>query len=168
MPDTAMPMKLPSGQVVWVRVSDGWDEDAADGRGVSGASDAPEPGSPVGPAAPSRQGNGLFGLRRNRRLAAMPDAPVQLHGFTDAVSGVAESVHAALSRAAPDTVEIEFGLDVDFMSGVAISLIADTHATAAVRIKLGWNAPRDGAGGADGPAGDSAKSAGAAAPSQDS
>lgn len=147
MPGTAMPMKLPSGQVVWVRVSDAWDEDAADGNGASPAgSAAPQPAPGETEAPPSRPGNGLFGLRRNRRLAAMPDAPVRLHGFTDAVSGVAESVHAALSRAAPDTVEIEFGLDVDFMSGVAISLIADTHATAAVRIKLGWNAARDGGG----------------------
>lgn len=150
MPGTAMPMKLPSGQVVWVRVSDAWDEDAADGNGASPAgSDAPQPAPGETEAPPSRPGNGLFGLRRNRRSAAMPDAPVRLHGFTDAVSGVAESVHAALSRAAPDTVEIEFGLDIDFMSGAAISLIADTHATAAVRIKLGWNAPRDGGDGGD-------------------
>lgn len=156
MPDTAMPMKLPSGQVVWVRVSDGWDEDAVDGQGAPAEGSTPargaghvHPDTPE-PAAPSRHGNGFhgngfLGLRRNRRLAAaMREAPPQLYGFTDAVSGIAESVHAALERAAPDTVEIVFGLDVDFMSGVAVSLIADAHAKAAVRIRLGWNAPGGG------------------------
>jgi hypothetical protein len=225
---TPMPMKLPSGQVIWVRVSDDWqgDEDAdeqedaaygapadpgaapgggygaASGNGDYGGYGAPAPSgadsdhdyahpttpyetsypplpqqpygppqsypqpytppsappapySPPAPYAPPPPPSGRFGLRRGRKAAAPSlDAPQQLHGFTDAVSGVAESVRAGLSRAAPDTVEIEFGLDIDVTSGVAISLIADARAKAAVRIKLGWdNSPQREQPGAAYPAG---------------
>jgi hypothetical protein len=96
---------------------------------------APQP-SPTADAPPKQRGH--LGLRKRKPAPAIDAAPQQLHGFTDAVSGIAESVRAGLSKAAPDTVEIEFGLDIDVASGVAISLIADARAKAAVRIKLGW------------------------------
>lgn len=96
-----------------------------------------QPPSPAPDAMPPKQ-RGHFGKRKRKPAPAVDAAPQQLHGFTDAVSGIAESVRAGLSKAAPDTVEIEFGLDIDVTSGVAISLIADARAKAAVRIKLGW------------------------------
>lgn len=217
---TPMPMKLPSGQVVWVRVSDDetdepgygaggydkyedrdqnpypapgeapadygygytsngygsgygngytYDDEGSPGSGEGrrlgyvtvpqppGQSPGGAPGSPGGApgsapgAAPQTQEtppltgpvtHNRFSLRRHRQAAsALPSsaAPQELYGFTDAVSGIAESVRAGLQRAAPDKVEIEFGLDIDVTSGVAISLIADARAKAAVRIKLGWD-----------------------------
>ncbi|MBR7826780.1 hypothetical protein KDK95_10740 [Actinospica sp. MGRD01-02] len=198
-------MKLPSGQVIWVRVEDddaehyepedeAPDEDdspdspppppmpeggyggppsapgASGGYGAapapagapygsapsSGDSSAdawtpgappPPPGLPAGapgsaPGAPppiGSTGPGRFARRRKRSLAPSVDDAQQIQGFTDAVSGIAESVRDSLAHAAPDKVEIEFGLDIDFSSGIAVSLIADARAKAAVKITLGWD-----------------------------
>jgi len=208
MPGTARPMKLPSGQVIWVRVED--DEDAdhyepedevpdeddspgppppppppmpeggyggpAPSPGASGygAAPAPTPGASYGsapssgdsppdawtPGAPPQPpglpdgapgtapgapptidptGPGRFIRRKKRSLAPSVDDAQQIQGFTDAVSGIAESVRDSLAHAAPDKVEIEFGLDIDFSSGIAVSLIADARAKAAVKITLGWD-----------------------------
>ncbi|MBR7837009.1 hypothetical protein KDL01_27280 [Actinospica durhamensis] len=210
---SAVPMKLPSGQVVWVRVEDEepdppmpqvpWGSPAygdapvypgapaygaapaygpAPGYagaspypGGSGYDDAPgyggmpQPGgaapdqapvpipqqwgpppeqgsypggAPSGPPSsqPSPGGSGWLDRFRGKKVVqqAAEDAQ-QLHGFTEAVSGIAESVRDGLRHAKPDTVEIEFGLDIDVSAGAAISLIADARAKAAVRITLGWD-----------------------------
>ena len=217
---SAVPMKLPSGQVVWVRVEDEepdpplpavpWGSPAYGGAapgygdapaypggsgygaapvygpppgygggspypGGSGYDDAPgygnmpQPGgaapesapvpipqqwgpppeqgsspggAPSGPPIPQQSpgGSGWLDRFRGKKVVqqAAEDAQ-QLHGFTEAVSGIAESVRDGLRHAKPDTVEIEFGLDIDVSAGAAISLIADARAKAAVRITLGWD-----------------------------
>ena len=124
MAGIAKSMTMPSGQVIWVRVDD--DEDDTHHEGDN-------------PPIPAQAGSGRFSLRKRRPMVVSADDPTQLQGFTDAVSGIAESVRDGLKHASPDTVEIEFGLDIDVSSGVAISLIADARAKAAVRIKLGWD-----------------------------
>ena len=135
MASMARPMKMPSGQVILVRVDE--DEDADAGHGTE---DNPTPQH--GPA-----GAGLFGRRRRRMTVVPADEAQQLQGFTDTVSGIAESVRDGLRHAAPDTVEIEFGINIDVSSGVAVSLLADAHAKADVRITLGWKSDRYEAGG---------------------
>lgn len=207
MPGTARPMKLPSGQVIWVRVEDDDDADhyepedevpdhdgspdspppppmpemggyggppPAGAGGGYGAAPTPPPGAAYGsapssgdsssdawtpgapPPPPAQPGSapgsapgapppigstgpGRFTRRRKRTLAPSVDDAQQIQGFTDAVSGIAESVRDSLAHAAPDKVEIEFGLDIDFSSGIAVSLIADARAKAAVKITLGWD-----------------------------
>jgi len=192
-----MPMKLPSGQVVWVRVEEDDDEDGAgpepprqpvytwgvappsapggaspgsaspgstppqgggygsDEQGGSSQSGSgsgyiplPPPPPPYDYSTPPstqspypQQPDARSGWRRKRVPRPMEsiDDARQLHGFTEAVSGIAESVRAGLAHAAPDTVEIEFGLDIDISSGIAVSLIADARTKAAVRVTLGWN-----------------------------
>lgn len=104
---------------------------------------APDYGSPApgaGPDAPRGPSKGWAGLLRPRKAVqqSVEDAK-PLHGFTEAVSGIAESVRDGLRHAKPDTVEIEFGLDIDVSAGAAVSLIADARAKAAVRITLGWD-----------------------------
>lgn len=194
---TARPMKLPSGQVIWVRVDDAEaahydaeveledelsdhepddaptygsapsDDDPSYGSapppppgGGYGAAPPPPGGAPYGgaydrspgsaPGAPpppalpgsgsgTAPGSGRFARRKRRPGVTSADDAQQIQGFTDAVSGIAESVRNGLMHAAPDTVEIEFGLDIDVSSGVAVSLIADARAKAAVRITLGWD-----------------------------
>ncbi|HTJ70392.1 MAG TPA: CU044_2847 family protein [Actinospica sp.] len=180
MPGTAKPMKMPSGQVIWVRVEDDEDEDEHSGPDLPvpyGAPPPPPPGSPA-PGSPAPGGYGYapppppvdygappppptgygppppspyppvepppyqrpgFRKRRGPRPIESIDNAQQLQGFTEAVSGIADSVRESLRHAAPDTVEIEFGLDIDVSSGVAVSLIADARAKAAVRITLGWD-----------------------------
>lgn len=187
MPGTAMPMKLPSGQVVWVRVEDNDDDgyhydapepsDAAVPYGGAPGGGSPSAGygyaPPQGgyPSAPEQggyppqqppqpqggyptppmgggygsapgaaPGGGFPGFRRRRaKPVESADSAQQIQGFTEAVSGIAESVREGLTHAAPDSVEIEFGLDIDVSSGIAVSLIADARAKAAVRITLGWD-----------------------------
>ena len=132
MASTARPMKMPSGQVIWIRVDE--DEDANHGVEENGAEETPVPQVPAG--------SGLFS-RRRRRMTVVPAADAQqLQGFTDTVSGIAESVRDGLKHAAPDTVEIEFGINIDVSAGVAVSLLADAHAKADVRITLGWKSDR--------------------------
>lgn len=202
---TAMPMRLPSGQVVWIRVEDEeepelpvlpppapWNTPPYNAPSPYGAPSAqygapsayggapppgssatyvdtplppppppyepdfpeqwtpPQPGS-AGPPPGSAPGSspdgpprgpakGWAGLLRPRKAVAHTTEDARpLQGFTEAVSGIAESVRDGLRHAKPDTVEIEFGLDIDVSAGAAVSLIADARAKAAVRITLGWD-----------------------------
>ncbi|MCZ4121080.1 CU044_2847 family protein [Streptomyces sp. H39-S7] len=70
---------------------------------------------------------------------SVADSP-RLSGFTEAIGGIAQSVWSSLRSVRPDTVEIEFGLDIDASTGQAVSLIADVHANSSVKVKLGWDA----------------------------
>jgi hypothetical protein len=100
------------------------------------------PGSaPSTPETPHRPpSRGWAGLLRPRKVVPQTAEDARpLQGFTEAVSGIAESVRDGLRHAKPDTVEIEFGLDIDVSAGAAVSLIADARAKAAVRITLGWD-----------------------------
>ncbi|MEE4543075.1 CU044_2847 family protein [Streptomyces sp. V4-01] len=106
--------ELPTGETIWVRV--------AVPRGGDGSGLARDTG----------------GLTDRLRRRADPDAPVPLTGFTEAIHGIARSVHRGLQSIAPDTVEIEFGLDVEFASGELVSMLADVHATSSIRVTIGW------------------------------
>jgi hypothetical protein len=67
----------------------------------------PPPPTPAPyPAADPRPG---WRKRRGAKQLESADSAQQLHGFTEAVSGIAESVREGLKHAAPDSVEIEFG-----------------------------------------------------------
>lgn len=231
---TAMPMKLPSGQVVWIRVEDeepdpplppgpwappyasapasspsygsappygaepaygsapsygdsatyvgvplppqapyGYDPTYPPPPAPTGPAPAPAPGAPPmqppsgapipeqwtppvepGAGAPygappqGSAGGWLDRFRPKKPVPPTAEDAKQLHGFTEAVSGIAESVREGLRHAKPGTVEIEFGLDIDVSAGAAVSLIADARAKAAVRITLGWDNREH----ADGPA----------------
>lgn len=128
----ATEVELPSGQLVWVRIGPteppsrpGWDED-------------PDPG----PA----QDTGGRPFRRDQSDpgSEVPGGEVRrLTGFTEAIGGIAESVWTSLKTMRPDTVEIEFGLDIDVSTGQVVSLIADAHASSSIKVKLGWD-KRDG------------------------
>lgn len=97
------------------------------------------PGSSPGASPGSPGGSLLNRFRPKKAVQQTAEEAQHIQGFTEAVSGIAESVRDGLRRAKPDTVEIEFGLDIDVSAGAAISLIADAHAKAAVRITLGWD-----------------------------
>lgn len=127
-------VRLPSGQLVWVKV------------------DAAELAEPPAPEDDSESGlaQDTGGHRRTRRdqsdqpPAETEDGIHRLTGFTEAIGGIAESVWASLKTTMhPDTVEIEFGLDIDAATGQVVSLIADVHASSSIKVKLGWENRRD-------------------------
>jgi hypothetical protein len=109
---------LPSGEVIWVKI--GTARDSGDG-GLA-------------------QDTG--GLADRLRRRSDPAAPLPLTGFTEAVHGIARSVHQGLQSIAPHSVEIEFGLDIEVASGELVSMLADVHATSSIRVTLGWDNPR--------------------------
>lgn len=104
---------LPSGEFLWVKVKD--------------TREAPAGGY-------AQDAGGL----RDRLRRRDPDTPVPLSGFTEAIHGIARSVHDGLQSIAPHSVEIEFGLDIEIASGELVSMLADVHATSSIRITLGW------------------------------
>jgi Trypsin-co-occurring domain 1 len=128
-------VELPSGQLVWVKV------DAAELAQQPEADDS-EPGL--------AQDTG--GHRRTRRdqsdqsdqpPAEMDGGIHRLTGFSEAIGGIAESVWTSLKTTMhPDTVEIEFGLDIDAATGQVVSLIANVHASSSIKVKLGWENKR--------------------------
>ena len=135
-------LEMPTGQLVWVRVSTpGASEPSEYGRG--GESDhAPDPGF-----AQDTGGRPWIRPRRPDPAASgsAADTP-RLTGFTEAIGGIAQSVWTSLRSVRPDTVEIEFGLDIDASTGQAVSLIADVHANSSVKVKLGWDTANRAAG----------------------
>jgi len=124
-------VELPSRQVVWVRVA----SDVLPGTGSDSTRSGEKPGTGLA------QDTGI-GLRKRPQKEDSDTAEKEtrrLIGFAEAIGGVAESVQASLKKARPDTVEVEFGLDIDVATGQVVSLITEAHATASMKVKLGWD-----------------------------
>jgi hypothetical protein len=98
---------LPSGDRVWVRVQAG---QAATSDGASGPSDV--------------------GL--GQRIAPTAEAP-RLPEFTQTVRGVVTSVRQALDEHSPDSLTVEFGIQIVVRAGAVLSVLAevggDVHVT---------------------------------------
>jgi len=62
---------------------------------------------------------------------------------TASLSGVAESVLAAVRRAKPGEVTVEFGLNVSAEPGRLASLLVSANAEADLKVTLKWNADSD-------------------------
>jgi hypothetical protein len=118
---------LPTGEIVWMRVT----RDAPANPTPATSEEDPEGAPDVG-GLPWHRSPGKDG-------ADGEDGQVdRLIGFTEAVGGIAHSVHHSLMAIRPDHVEIEFGLDIDGSTGKVLSLVADVHAKASIKVKLGW------------------------------
>lgn len=59
-------------------------------------------------------------------------------GLADTVRGVVRSVQMGLASAAPQSVTVEFGIDLSVKSGQVISLISDGSGQASVKVTLSW------------------------------
>ncbi|WP_016698041.1 CU044_2847 family protein [Actinoalloteichus spitiensis] len=81
-----------------------------------------------------------------------------VEGLAETIQGVAESVQRGLVRVRPDTVTVEFGLELSVSAGKIVSVLTDAGAKATVKVALGWSksTPRGGAA-ADGEDGDDAE-----------
>jgi len=104
---------LPSGDLIWVRVQA---EYAAMGEGASGPSDV--------------------GL--GQRIAPATEA-FRLPGFTQTVRGVVASVRQALDEHAPDSLTVEFGIEIAVHAGAVLSVLAEAGGAAHVTVTASWD-----------------------------
>jgi Trypsin-co-occurring domain 1 len=76
---------------------------------------------------------------------------LRLDEVGSAVEGMATLVKDALVKAAPDTAQVEFGMNVKVESGKLTALLVGGSAAASLKITLGWGnaAPYQGASGGD-------------------
>ncbi|AUS79982.1 hypothetical protein C1701_18420 [Actinoalloteichus sp. AHMU CJ021] len=81
-----------------------------------------------------------------------------VEGLAETIQGVAESVQRGLVRVRPDTVTVEFGLELSVSAGKIVSVLTDAGAKATVKVALGWSKSTRGRGAeADGDDGDDAE-----------
>lgn len=104
---------LPTGDVIWVRV---------------------QPGQAVttDPAA------GPTDVGLGDRIAPIAGA-FQLPEFTQTVRGVVASVRQALDDHRPDSMSVEFGIEIVARAGALLSVLAEVGGTAHVKVTASWD-----------------------------
>ena len=85
---------------------------------------------PTGPAD--------VGLRG--RIAAAAES-LSLPGFAETVRGVVTSVRQSLDEHRPDSLSVEFGIEIAARAGGLLSVLAEVGATAQVRVTASWDRP---------------------------
>lgn len=105
---------LPSGALIWVRVQ------------------ATEP------AATGEQAAGPADVGLNERIAPAVEV-LRLPGFADTVRGVVTSVRQALDEHRPDSLAVEFGIEIAARAGMLLSVLADVGGTAQIRVTASWD-----------------------------
>lgn len=103
-------VRLDDGTVVWARITDAHELDEDAAEGV-----------------------GYADSSAVSRVAEMTD------GLSDVVRGVVGSLRMGLAAAAPQEVEVEFGIELSAKAGKVISLLADGEGRASVTVRLTWN-----------------------------
>jgi hypothetical protein len=104
---------LPSGDPIWVRVQA---EHAATSHGVSGAADV--------------------GLKQ--RVVQGAEA-IQLPEFSQTVRGVVDSVRLALDEHRPDSLTVEFGIEIVARAGAMLSVLAEVGGSAHITVTASWD-----------------------------
>jgi hypothetical protein len=104
---------LPSGDPIWVRVQA---EQAATGDGASGPVDV--------------------GL--GKRIAPTVET-LQLPEFTQTVRGVVTSVRQALDEHRPDSLTVEFGIQLVVRAGAVLSVLAEVGGNVHVTVTASWD-----------------------------
>jgi hypothetical protein len=104
---------LPSGDLIWVRAQAG---QAATSDGAPGPVD-------VG-----------LGRWNAPTAEALP-----LQEFTQTVRGVVTSVRQALDEHRPDSLTVEFGIEIVARAGVLLSVLAEVGANAHITVTASWD-----------------------------
>lgn len=104
---------LPSGDLVWVHLGDA--KLAAASENAPGAADA--------------------GL--GERIASASEA-LRVPGFAETVRGIVASVRQAINEHRPDSLTVEFGIEITARSGVVMSVLAEGGGTAHVKVSASW------------------------------
>ena len=95
----------------------------------------------VGSPGPDRNGDEIA---RGVQDVALGDAATaliqagQLPGFTETVRGVVSSVRQAFDHWAPDTVDVEFGIQISARTGGVMSVLAAAGGAAHVKVTASW------------------------------
>lgn len=55
------------------------------------------------------------------------------------VAGVAETIHDSVVQLKPDSVGVEFGIELSIRAGKLIGVLADVGGSASLKISLGWD-----------------------------
>jgi hypothetical protein len=105
---------LPSGDLIWVRVQGA--APAATREGAAGAAD-------VG-----------LGQRGSPATGALC-----LPGFAETVRGVVASVRQAIDEHRPDSLTVEFGIEITARTGALLSVLAEAGGTAQVKVTASWD-----------------------------
>lgn len=105
---------LPSGDLIWVRVEAAMP--AANGERAAGPADV--------------------GL--GERIAPAVEA-LRLPGFAETVRGVVASVQQALDEHRPDSLSVEFGIEIAARAGGLLSVLAEVGGTAQIRVTASWD-----------------------------
>jgi hypothetical protein len=105
---------LPSGDLIWVRV------------------EAAKPAATEGRAA------GPTDVGLTQRIAP-PGEVLRLQGFAETVRGVITSVQQVLDEHRPDSLEVEFGIEIAARAGGLLSVLAEVGATAQIRVTASWD-----------------------------
>lgn len=105
---------LPSGDLIWVR--------------LQGA----------GPAATDEQAAGAVDVGLGERITPVAEV-FRLPGFTETVRGVITSVRQALEEHRPDSLAVEFGIEITARTGAVLSVLAEAGGSAQVKITASWD-----------------------------
>jgi hypothetical protein len=105
---------LPSGDLIWVRVQRA--APAATREGAAGAADV--------------------GL--GQRITPTVEA-LCLPGFAETVRGVVASVRQAIDEHRPDSLTVEFGIEITARTGALLSVLAEAGGTAQVKVTASWD-----------------------------
>lgn len=104
---------LPSGDLIWVRAQ-------------------------AGQAAASDEASGPVDVGLGQRIAPTAEA-LRLPEFTQTIRGVVTSVRQALDEHQPDSLTVEFGIDIVAKAGAVLSVLAEVGANAHVTVTASWD-----------------------------
>jgi NTP-dependent ternary system trypsin peptidase co-occuring protein len=105
---------LPSGDLIWVR--------------VQGAA----------PAATREGAAGAVDVGLGQRISPVAEA-LCLPGFAETVRGVVASVRQAIDEHRPDSLTVEFGIEITARTGALLSVLAEAGGTAQVKVTASWD-----------------------------
>ena len=104
---------LPSGDLIWVHVQ-------------------------AEPAATSDGGSGPADVGLGHRIAPIAET-LGLPGFTQTVRGVVTSVRQALDEHRPDSLTVEFGIQIVVKAGAVLSVLAEAGGNVHVTVTASWD-----------------------------
>jgi Trypsin-co-occurring domain 1 len=105
---------LPSGDPVWVRVQ------------------APAP------AAAGERTSKPVDVGLGKPIDSAAEA-LRLPGFAETIRGVVATVREALNEHRPDSLSVEFGIEITARAGSLLSVLAEVGGTAQVRVTASWD-----------------------------
>jgi len=105
---------LPSGDTIWVRLRE------------------------VGPVAASEHAAGAADAGLGERISSAAEA-LYLPGFAETIRGIVTSVRQAIDEHRPDSLTVEFGIEITARTGAVLSVLAEGGGTAQVKVTASWD-----------------------------